>query len=258
MVITSAEITGWIGAYLWPLFRIGAAFGAMPMLGARFVPVRVRLGLAIAVTLVVAPLLPAPPAVDPLSAAGFSITAQQILIGAMMGFALTMVFQIFIHGAQIIAMQMGLGFASLVDPQNGVQVPVLSQFYAIMVMLIFLGLDGHLALIEVVVESFRTLPVGASGLALASLWDLVSFASEMFGGAVRIALPAIVALLLVNMAFGVMSRAAPQLNILAIGFPLTLVLGFAVVLFTLPSIPPLVSEYVADGFALIGRLMGGG
>jgi flagellar biosynthetic protein FliR len=222
------------------------------------VPVRIRLGLALALTLVVAPIAPAMPAVDPLSAPGLAITAQQILIGAAMGFALTMVFQTFVHGAQIIAMQMGLGFASLIDPQNGVQVPVLSQFYAVFVTLLFLSLDGHLVLIEMLVTSFQTVPVGTSGLTTGNLWELLSFASQMFAGAVRVALPAITALLLVNIAFGVMARAAPQLNIFAVGFPLSLVLGFAVVLFTLPALAPQVADLMAESFELVRRLTAGG
>jgi flagellar biosynthetic protein FliR len=257
MIITTAELSAWIGSWLWPLFRIGAALGAVPLIGARFVPMRVRLALALALTLAIAPLLPAVPAIEPLSAEGVAVTANQLLIGVAMGFTLTLVFQTFVHGAQIVAMQMGLGFASLIDPQNGVEVPVLSQFYAVLVVLLFLGFDGHLALVEMLTDSFRSMPVAASGLGSAALWDLLNAAGAMFAGAVRVALPAIAALTLVNLAFGVMSRAAPQLNILAVGFPLTLLLGFAVVLFTLPAVVPQLSEQLAHGFDLMRRLVNG-
>jgi flagellar biosynthetic protein FliR len=255
MTLTTAEINAGIGGYLWPLFRIGAALGALPMIGARFVPGRVRLGVALALVLVVAPLLPPAPAVEPLSPDGVLITANQVIIGAVMGFVFSIVFAVFVHGAQIIAMQMGLGFASMVDPENGVQVPVLSQFYSIVVTLLFLALDGHLALIELLIDSFRLLPIGGA-FSAAGAWELVSWASLLFAGAVRVALPAIAALLLANIAFGVMSRAAPQLNIFAIGFPLSILFGFAVILFTLPSLTSQFSGMFVDGMDTVYRLFG--
>jgi flagellar biosynthetic protein FliR len=256
MILTTAEINAGIGGYLWPLFRIGAALGALPMIGARFVPMRVRMGVALALVLVVAPLLPPAPAVEPLSPDGVLITANQIIIGAVMGFVLSIVFAVFVHGAQIIAMQMGLGFASMVDPENGVQVPVLSQFYSIIVTLLFLALDGHLALIEMLVDSFRLLPVAGGVFSAAGAWELVSWASLLFAGAVRVALPAIAALLLVNIAFGVMSRAAPQLNIFSIGFPISILFGFAIILFTLPALTSQFTGMFVDGVETVYRLFG--
>lgn len=258
MNFTSAEITAWIGAYLWPFFRIGAALSAAPIFGARFVPVRVRLLLAFMLTLVISPLIPPVPALDPLSIGGVLVTLQQILIGAAMGFALHLIFSAIVHAGQIIALQMGLGFASLVDPQNGVQVPVLSQFYLVLASLVFLALDGHLAIIEALVDSFRTMPISPSGIAVAGLWGLVAAASQMFAGALSIALPAVTALLLVNFAFGVMARAAPQLNIFSIGFPLSLILGFAALMLTLPSLVPQSTDVINQAIALMRHIAAGG
>lgn len=258
MNFTSAEITAWIGTYLWPFFRIGAALAAVPVIGARFIPVRVRLLLALSLTLVIAPVIPSMPAVDPLSPDGMLVTLQQVLIGAAMGFALQLIFSAFAHAGQLIAMQMGLGFASLVDPQNGVQVPVLSQFYVVITSLIFLALDGHLVVIEVLADSFYTMPISATGIAAAGLWELSNSASRMFAGALQIALPAMTALLLVNLAFGVMARAAPQLNIFSIGFPLSLILGFVALLLTIPSLIPQSSELFNEGFELMRHLAAGG
>jgi flagellar biosynthetic protein FliR len=258
MTFTSAQLTAWIGAYLWPFCRIGAVLAAVPVIGARSVPVRIRLLFALSLTLVIAPVIPSVPTVDPLSPNGVLVTMQQVLIGGAMGFSLHLIFSAFVHAGQLVAMQMGLGFASLVDPQNGVQVPVLSQFYVVVASLMFLALDGHLVVIEVLVESFRTMPVSATGLAAAGIWDLVSAASRMFAGAVQIALPAVTALLLANIAFGVMARAAPQLNIFSIGFPLTLILGFVALLLTIPSLIPHVSEFLNDGFGLMRHVSGGG
>ncbi|MBE9533014.1 MAG: flagellar biosynthetic protein FliR, partial [Proteobacteria bacterium] len=158
-----------------------------------------------------------------------------ILIGACMGFMLQLLFNAFIIAGQIVAMQMGLGFASMVDPQNGVTVPVISQFYLIFVTLVFLSLDGHLILLKVLAESFVTLPVLPSGLPHTSFRDLVGQASWMYAAGVLVALPAIGSLMMVNLAFGILSRAAPQISPFSIGFPMTIILGFAIIYFTLPT-----------------------
>jgi flagellar biosynthetic protein FliR len=258
MNIAAADISAWLGTYLWPLFRIGALLGAMPVIGMRTVPARVRLGLALALTLVVAPVIPPAPAIDPLSIAGAMVTLQQVLIGAAMGFLLSLVFGAFVYAGQLVAMQMGLGFASLVDPQHGVEVPVVSQFYVIVVTLVFLALDGHLAVIEALVESFRALPVSPAGLTVATLWQIVAAGGQLFSGALSVALPALVAMLLVNLAFGVMTRAAPQLNIFSVGFPVTLLFGFVVLLLSLPLLGPQFQGLFESEFALIRQLLAGG
>ncbi len=255
MHFTGAEIAAWIGSYLWPLFRVGAMIAAMPIFGSILIPVRVRLVLALAVTSIVAPVLPAVQQIDPLSLDAVMIALQQMLIGVAMGFSMQLVFNAVTTGGQIIAMQMGLGFASMVDPQNGTQVPVLSQLYLLLVTLLFLGFNGHLVMIEMVAESFSAIPVAADGLTRNGLWTLAGWGTQMFAGALWLALPAVASLLVVNIAFGVMARAAPQLNIFAIGFPVTLMMGFVVILFTLPAVVPQFESMVNDGFGLIVRLL---
>ncbi len=258
LAVSSAELGAWVGGYLWPLARIGAMLSIAPILGAQAVPARVRVGLALLLTLVIAPLAPTPADLDPVSLAGLWVTVQQVIIGLAMGFALLLVFAAFIVGGQIFAMQMGLGFAALVDPQRGVQVPVISQFYVLVTTLVFLALDGHLVVVEVLAESFRLLPVGTAGLGGAGLWALVTWGQEMFSGAVRIALPAIATLMLVNLAFGVMMRAAPQLNIFAVGFPITMTVGFLIMLWMLPAVPARLQALAESAFALLrGPLLGG-
>ncbi len=258
MNFTTAEITAWLGSYLWPFFRIGALLMAAPVTGAQSVPVRVRLSIALALTLVVVPLLPPAPAVDPLSLGALSIIFQQLLIGLAMGFALQLVFNAIITGGQVIAMQMGLGFASIVDPQNGMQVAVLSQFYLMLTILLFLGMDAHLVLIRILVDSFTTLPIAPEGLDRDAMWALAGWGSEMFAGAVWLSIPAVASLLVVNTAFGVMSRAAPQLNIFTIGFPVAMIMGFVVLLYSLPEVVPQFTVLLEEGFALIGRLVARG
>ncbi|MDX1252223.1 MAG: flagellar biosynthetic protein FliR [Gammaproteobacteria bacterium] len=258
MQFTSAEISSWIGMYLWPLFRIAAMVGVAPVFGAQNVPVRIRVGIAVALTLVIAPVLPQVPQVDPISSVGVLIIVHQVMIGMAIGFALRLVFAAFVLAGQLIGQTMGLGFAAMVDPQNGVQVPVVGQFYQIMVTLLFLAMNGHLVLIEVIADSFRTLPVGPKGLGMDSLWSLVLWGGQVFAGAVLVSLPAVTALLVVNIAFGVMTRASPQLNIFAVGFPVTLGIGVVVMLVTLPVILPQLSHIMSDAFTMMQQLVAGG
>jgi flagellar biosynthetic protein FliR len=255
MELSTAEITGLIGSYMWPFFRITAMLMAAPIFSSNFVNVRSRLMLAVAISLVIIPAIPnLPPAADPLSADGLLIVMHQILIGVCMGLMLQLLFNAFIIGGQIIAMQMGLGFASMVDPQNGTTVPVISQFYLIFVTLVFISLNGHLILIQVISESFVTLPIMNTGLPHTSFRDFVAQASWMYAAGVIIALPAIGSLMMVNLAFGILSRAAPQISPFSIGFPMTIILGFAIMIVTLPNVSSHLIE-MSDHMLQMARLL---
>ena len=251
MNVSGAELTTWLSSVMWPFMRIGAMFSAAPILSARSVPIRIRVLLSFMVAAVVVPVLPDPPAVDLLSAESLLISVYQVFIGLAMGFILQMVFSAFVIAGQSLATAMGLGFASIIDPQNGVQVPVVSQAFLIMVTLIFLALNGHLILIETVASSFHSLPVGTMVPSRDGLWKLVTWGSDMFAGGMLIALPAVAALLLVNLAFGVTAKAAPQLNIFAVGFPIMIMVGLMFMILTLPSITSHLSRLLMQAFALI-------
>ena len=228
LALSDAQIGCWVASFLLPLFRIAALLMVMPVIGTQLVPVRVRMYLALAFTLVLMPVLPAMPQIDALSLQGWLWIGQEVLVGALLGFSLQLFFHAFVVAGQMIAMQMGLGFASMVDPANGISVAVLGQFLLMLVTLLFLAMNGHLVVFEVLAESFVTLPVG-SGLLLDHYLAIAGRLGWVLGAGLLLALPAITALLVVNIAFGVMTRAAPQLNIFAIGFPLTLVLGLVIV-----------------------------
>ena len=256
MHYTTAEITAWVGSLLWPFLRIGAMLVAAPLFGAGTVTVRIRLGFAFLLALVVAPLIPLPPAVEPLSLAGMVISVQQILIGLTIGFVMQMVFSAMTQAGETIALSMGLGFASMVDPQQGVQVPVVSTYFVIVSTLIFLALNGHVALIELTLMSFHSMPVAVDGIVRADLWNLVNWGSTMFVYALLVALPAVASMLVVNISMGVVTRAAPQLNIFAVGFPMMILLGFVLLLLTLPVLLPQFTELLAEAFGLMGRITG--
>ena len=251
MNFTGAELISWIASLLWPFMRIGAMFAAAPLFSARSVPVRIRVLLAFLISLMLVPVIPEPPAVDLISGEALIISLSQVLIGIAMGFILQMVFAAFVIAGQSIAMAMGLGFASMIDPQNGMQVPVISQIFLIMVTLVFLALNGHLIFIEVLAKSFQDLPIGPFALSSDALWKLVIWGGDMFAGGILIALPAVAALLLVNLAFGVAARAAPQLNIFAVGFPVMIMLGMAFLILTLPTITSHLNRLMLQALELV-------
>ena len=252
--ITVAQITELVGVVMWPLFRIAALFSIVPVLGGSEVPVRVRVGLAFLVTLLIVPTLGPPPAIDPLTSSGIFITLQQMVIGFAMGLMILLVFNAVSLAGENIAITMGLGFALLNDPQNGVQVPTVSQFYVVFATLLFLALDGHFAVLNLVADSFVSIPVGAS-LSIDSVWHLLSWAAILFKGALAIALPALAAMLAVNMVMGVITRSAPQMNLFSIGFPITMTVGFLAIQFTLPSVTHEFELLLNDAIASISVLM---
>ncbi len=255
--LTAGQIEAWMAAYLWPLLRIGACLMVAPIFGARFVPGRYRIILAGAITLLVAPLLPPVPDVSPFSGPGLVITAQQIIIGVAIGFVLQIVFDALAMGGQLLANTMGLSFAFNVDPLRGASAPVVGQFYTLIATLTFLALNGHIAIIEVLVDGFRDLPIGTSGLGTDGYWQIVQWGSQLFRGALMVSLPGLTALLIVNLAFGVVSRAAPSLNLFAIGFPVTLVGGLLIVLAGLPSMQDGFVQLMRESLTFAGNLMGG-
>ncbi|WP_191833259.1 flagellar biosynthetic protein FliR [Pseudomonas fluorescens] len=235
--LTDAQISTWVASFILPLFRVTAVLMTMPVFGTTLLPARVRLYFALAITVVIVPGLPPMPEVHALDLSALLLIAEQVIIGALFGMSLQLFFQIFVIAGQIVAIQMGMAFASMVDPANGVNVAVIGQFLTMLVTLLFLAINGHLVVFEVLTESFTTLPVG-SGLLVNHFWDLAGRLSWVLGAALLLVLPAITALLVVNIAFGVMTRAAPQLNIFSIGFPLTLVLGLGIFWITLADILP--------------------
>ncbi|MCU7943039.1 MAG: flagellar biosynthetic protein FliR [Candidatus Thiodiazotropha sp. (ex Cardiolucina cf. quadrata)] len=248
MIFNEAQFNTWLAAYLWPMVRISAMLVAIPLFSSRQIPARFRLFMMILITLLVAPTLPPQPQADVLSHIGFIILLQQILIGVMMGFILQMVFGALVFGGQVIAYSMGLGFASMVDPANGVQVPVVAQFYLILATLLFLIFNGHLLSIELIADSFDTMPVAMDGLSRNGLLEVVAWGSRLFTGGLLIALPIVGAMLMVNMGMGVVMRAAPQLNIFSIGFPITMLLGFALIWVTLPNVFSVFNELLDEAF----------
>lgn len=234
MDVTLDTILTWLAQHYWPLVRVAGMFSTMALISGRAVPTRLKLAIAVAITLGIAPVLPPVTyTFNTVSLQGMFITAQQVLIGMVLGIVSSMVVNTFAVAGQILGMQIGLGFAAMVDPGTGQQVPVIAQFYLMLASLIFLALDGHLMMVRVVVLSFDAIPVGPRGPDADTLYHVATWASWMFAAGMTFALSAVVAILVMNLAFGVMTRAAPQLNIFSIGFPIKLVSGLLVLWLTI-------------------------
>lgn len=246
-----AQIYQWIAQYFFPFCRIAAFFTVLPIFSTQLVPVRVRLGLAVATTVIMAPVIDPVPVSELMTIPSFLIILQEILIGLVIGFVIQLLFQVFVIGGQAVAMQNGLGFATLVDPVNGVNVASISQIYLMTVNLLFFAMNGHLAVIHLIGTSFQHLPVAGSGIALENYYELVNLGGWMFSGALLVALPSTISLLVVNLAFGVISRVAPQMNIIAVGFPFTMVLGLIIIWLTLGNVLPQYERLSDEAFELM-------
>ncbi|WP_022947873.1 flagellar biosynthetic protein FliR [Methylohalobius crimeensis] len=252
---TDAQLIDWLGRFFWPFLRIGSLFMTLPVLNNHSVPLRVRVILAVAVTAVVMPTLPPVPSLNLLGLQAVMVAVREILIGAATGFIMQMAFAVLVFAGQSIAYSMGLGFAAMIDPQLGVQVPIVSQVYLLFGTLLFLGLDGHLLLIDLLAGSFQTLPVRLSGFDRDDIWTLIGWSSNVFVGGVLLSLPIVIALLFVNIALGVATRAAPQLNIFSVGFPITLGLGLGLIWVTFPLVLEQFAGELPAVYELIRKLL---
>jgi len=228
LVVDAADISSWVSRLWWPVIRIGGFVASAPVISAATVPVRVKAVLTVAVAFLLAPAAHAPADLSIFSAAGFLTAAQELLIGVSIGMVVQLAFEALTLAGQTVATTMGLGFATLVDPQRGANTAVLGQLFMVFAVLTYLATDGQLALIAALAHSFQSLPIGAARVDEAWLLAVVTWGGRIFETGLMIALPAVIALLIVNLALGVVTRAAPQLNLFGVGFPITLLAGFVV------------------------------
>ena len=234
LTLSSIELNTWIAALLWPLSRILGLIAAAPLFGNAAVPATVKVSLGALLAMIIAPTVPALPAVNPMSLPGLLILTQEMLVGLAMGFSIRIVFSAIEMAGELSSLTMGLGFASFFDPQTKGRSSAISQFLVMLATLMFLTVNGHLVLLAALAESFVSLPISASPISGGGFQQLAAWGGEIFRSGLQIALPVIAALLLTNVALGILTRAAPQLNIFGIGFPVTLGVGLLVIGMVLP------------------------
>ncbi|QJR81865.1 flagellar type III secretion system protein FliR [Alteromonas pelagimontana] len=229
------SIIQFLADMMLPFMRISGMFATMIGISAQSIPPSVRALLAVFLTLVIVPVVPPVPVTDLVNVGTFVLVIQQLIIGIAIGFVSMMVLNSFVIAGQIVAMQTGLGFASIVDPVNGINVAAVGQFYLILATLLFWTLDGHLSMIQMIVISFDAFPIGDGWWTPEQFREIAHWGSWMFVSAITLSLAPIVSLLIVNLAFGVMTKAAPQLNIFSIGFSIAQIMGLIVIWITMDN-----------------------
>ena len=233
MIILWDDIIDWFYTFLWPFSRVSAVLLVAPIFSSTLVTVRTRISLALLLTFLIYPLYDWP-IIDVTSGLGFVLFLQQVLIGVAIGLIMHFAFAAITSAGAFIATSMGLSMAVVADPVNGHQSPVLAQFLLVIATLVFLSIGGHLIIIEMMLDSFRLIPINEFYMNREMLWAILQWSSLIFSGAVMIALPAMVTLLVINSAMGVVSRAAPALNVFAVGFPASLFLGLVIIYLLIP------------------------
>ena len=232
--LTEAQLLAWITPLLWPFLRVLALFSALPVIGQRSVPARVRVALAFLIAFCAQAGLPEMPAVPLDSGIGFMLVAQQVLIGLTLGFAVRIVFAAVEFAGELMGLQMGLNLAGFFDPATGGQATAVSRFFGIMVSWMFIVIGGHLLIIDAVIQSFRAFPAGPEPFAFIRAMRPEAWGAEIFAIGLWIAMPLVGMMLFVNLVLGLISRVASQMNIFAIGFPITLGVGLIGIVLTLP------------------------
>jgi flagellar biosynthesis protein FliR len=236
VVLSVADVSTWVARLWWPTLRVGGFMLAAPIASENTIPRLIKIVMSVTLAFLMAPLAQVPVGLSIFSAAGMLAGAQEVLIGVSIGMVVQLAFEALTFAGQTISMTMGLGFATLVDPQRGAQTTVIGQMFMIIGILAYLAVNGHLVLLGVLAESFHTLPIGAALIGKDFVMSVVMWGAHVFESGLMIALPAVIALVIVNMALGVVTRAAPQLNLFGIGFTITLMCGFFVLIVGLDGI----------------------
>lgn len=253
--VTSVQLNAWIAGLMLPLARILGMVSSAPLFSNSAVPIRVRVAFGLAAAVAIVPILPPGPPVDPGSGIGIAIFAQQIVIGVAIGFVMRMIFSAVDLAGELIGLQMGLSFATFFDPDSNGQTGVLAEFIGLLATLLFLALGGHLLMIEVLVRSFEWMPIRIEPVNATGWKDVAGVGALLFAAGLLLSLPLITALLITNIAMGVLTRAAPQINLFAVGFPITMTAGFAVLILTLDAFAPVMRMFYDRGFEAIAAML---
>ncbi|SAL18278.1 flagellar biosynthetic protein FliR [Caballeronia sordidicola] len=256
--VTYAQLNVWLTSFLWPFTRILALIATAPLLSHLAIPVRVKVGLAAFISLIVAPTIGAVPQVTVFSADGVLILINQFMVGAALGMTMQIAFATIDAAGEFIGQQMGLGFAMLYDPRQGGNAVVISRYLNTIAFLAFLVFDGHLQMISALVQTFQSVPVSANVLGAmvhARGWQTVAtYGVSVFSTGLLLSLPVVAALLIANLALGILNRAAPQIGIFQVGFPVTMLVGFLLIQLMIPNLIPFFQRIFENGIDQMGRV----
>ena len=249
-----AQLQLWLATFFWPFVRLTTFIAASPLWGHGSVPRQLKIGLALLLAVVLAPSLPPLPAVPLISWTSLGIVIEQMLIGMAMGLCMRVTFAVVQAAGELIGLQMGLGFASFFAPDTGTNTMILSRLLYMFSLLIFLALDGHLIELEILATSFTTLPIGQALDATA--WQtLVRYAGSILASGLLLSLPVVAALLIVNLSMGILNRAAPQLTVFSIGFPVTMGVGVVLLMVLMNDLGRFLESLFGGGLQFVRQLL---
>lgn len=254
-MLNAADVSTWAGRLWWPMLRVGGFVLAAPIASETVIPGLVKIVMSLSLAFLMAPLVQIPAGLSIFSGAGLLSAVQEILIGVAIGMVVQLTFEALIFAGQTISLTMGLGFATLVDPQRGANTTVLGQMFMIFGILTYLAINGHLVLLGALTESFQSLPIGGAHIGGNFFLSVALWGARVFESGLLIALPAVIALVIVNLALGVVTRAAPQLNLFGIGFTITLLCGFFVLIADLGGIMAGISSLINSALAAAADLV---
>jgi flagellar biosynthetic protein FliR len=257
ITLNSLDINALIAGYLWPFTRIMGLLAIAPLFGNSGIPARLKVALGMLLSAIVAPTVAALPAMDPVSIAGMLLLAQQFIIGIAMGFAMRIVFTAVELAGELCGMTMGLGFATFFDPQSSGRTSAISQFLSLLTLMVYLAANLHLVVLSTLVDSFTSMPISAMPMGGDLFRQLVGWGGRIFSAGIQLALPVVAGLLIVNIALGILTRAAPQLNLFGVGFPITLSVGFLMLALAVPYLAVPLDRLFAEAFAVMRQLTAG-
>ncbi len=223
--ITFAQLEAWLALFIWPFTRITAFLAVAPLLGHSSIPMQVKIGMAFIITVLISPLLPPLPTAPLLSWASIGILIEQVIIGLAIGLVMDIIFSAIQAAGDMIGLQMGLAFASFFSQDSGANTMILARVFYIVALLLFVTVDGHLLMINVLAGSFSLIPIASFSIQASSFMMLVDYAGIIFSAGLLLALPVLGVLLIINLAMGILNRSAPQFTVFSVGFPISLTVG---------------------------------
>ncbi|SHF11246.1 flagellar biosynthetic protein FliR [Modicisalibacter ilicicola DSM 19980] len=253
--VTFDQLQGWLATFLWPFVRLTAFLMAAPLWGHSAVPRQVKIGLAVVLAIVITPTLPPLPDVPIISWASLGLMIEQMLIGVAIGLVMRVVLAVVMAAGEYIGLQMGLAFATFFSPDTGANTMVLSRFLYMIALLMLLAFNGHLVVIEILANSFETLPIGLGGFN-PDAWEMLArYGGTIFSAGLLLALPLVASLLIINLSLGILNRASPQLTIFSIGFPMTLTVGLILLMVLMLDLGRYLERLFSQGFLFMQELL---
>jgi flagellar biosynthetic protein FliR len=253
-VINAAEFAG----FVLVLLRISMLVALAPVIGSPNIVTEAKVAIAMTLTFVLAPQVSYEAFMMPMGLFGFLFLALgELILGAVMGLMTRLVLETANLAGEYLSFQMGMTMVNLMDPQTGAQVPVVSRLVYIVFTLLFVIADGHMIVIKAMADSFQLAPPGFLYLWSPEVFtEIMKAVGRMYVLSVKIAAPVVALLFCVKVSFGIVSKAVPQMQVLVVGMPLYILVGLAVLGFSMDFWPRLVGQGLYEAQEALKRITG--